>query len=298
MYMLVRVNNLFLVLVLIFAGVLFAQDHLMNQDIVKMVQAGIGPDLILAKIKQAADVNFDISTDGLIALKEARVPESVISAMMERQSSSTDAQPGNEHDAPATPAPATPASPAAAMQTSPPPSKTSPTPVLPAAGIAPQPAAPAPATQPVRTPVSSNGRMAYVEVSEFAVQDGINFPEDYLRDLTDRLVFQLRQIKDLKGVYPQGMVPADLTEPVVKLNGRVIEYHPGSATKRFLFGMLAGTTKVVAHVEFVDSTGHVIFEDKVDGKVTAWSADQNSAGATDGLAKEVLKKTKKKFSMQ
>lgn len=140
--------------------------------------------------------------------------------------------------------------------------------------------------------------LSYVEVSNFQVQDGINFPPDYLGDLTSRLVYHLREIRSIKGVYAQGETPGDLSEPVVKLTGTVVEFHAGSATKRFLFGMLAGTTKVVARVRFLDSNGSLLFEDKVDGKVTAWSPNQNSAGATDGLAKEVAKKARKKFSLE
>jgi curli biogenesis system outer membrane secretion channel CsgG len=83
----------------------------------------------------------------------------------------------------------------------------------------------------------------------------------------------------------------------MRITGQIVEYHPGSKTARALFGMMAGSTKVKAHIKVVDAAdGSLLFEDDVDGKVTYWSPNQDSKGATEGLAKEVAKKIKKRFA--
>lgn len=57
-------------------------ERLTNVEIVKLTKAKLMDDVIIAKIK-ASWCSFDLSTDGLIALKEAGVSDRVIQAMME-----------------------------------------------------------------------------------------------------------------------------------------------------------------------------------------------------------------------
>lgn len=52
-----------------------------NRDVIRLVQAKVSDDLIIAKIKQSS-TNFDLSTDGLVQLKTAGVSEAVLKAMM------------------------------------------------------------------------------------------------------------------------------------------------------------------------------------------------------------------------
>lgn len=66
---------------------------LSNDDVIKLAKLQLGDDVIIAKIKQAADVSFDLSTDGLVKLKQAAVSGRVISAMLER--SAPKAQPAS-----------------------------------------------------------------------------------------------------------------------------------------------------------------------------------------------------------
>jgi len=107
-----------------------------NQDVIRLVKAKVADDLILSKIRQSK-TKFDLSIDGLVALKEATVSDGVISAMM---------------DAAAAPAPASASAPAAAspVVSSPPPAHS--------AGVA---AAPPPAAPPKSAnPASNAGRGA------------------------------------------------------------------------------------------------------------------------------------------
>ena len=52
-----------------------------NQDVIKLVKAKIAEDLIIAKIKQSK-TKFDVSVDGLVALKDAGVSDNLIAVMM------------------------------------------------------------------------------------------------------------------------------------------------------------------------------------------------------------------------
>ena len=53
-----------------------------NDDVIKMVQAGLGEDTIIMAIKGDDDREYDTSAMGLIQLKEAKVSEAIIQAMI------------------------------------------------------------------------------------------------------------------------------------------------------------------------------------------------------------------------
>src|SRR4051794_34749222 len=55
-----------------------------NKDVIKLVKLELGDDVVIGKIKQAAEVVFDLTTDGLVQLKQAGVSSRVISAMLEK----------------------------------------------------------------------------------------------------------------------------------------------------------------------------------------------------------------------
>jgi hypothetical protein len=57
---------------------------LSNKDVVKLVKLELGDDVVIAKIKQATAVAFDLTTDGLVQLKQSGVSARVISAMLEK----------------------------------------------------------------------------------------------------------------------------------------------------------------------------------------------------------------------
>jgi len=54
-----------------------------NADVLKMVAAGLGPEVIIGSIRQASSHNFDLSIDSLIVLKRANVPDAVVAAMQQ-----------------------------------------------------------------------------------------------------------------------------------------------------------------------------------------------------------------------
>jgi hypothetical protein len=100
---------------LLFSLLLFA-DVLTNADIVKLVKAGLSPATIEAKIATSA-TKFDTSTDSLVALTKAGVPDRVIKSMIERKPAPPPAPPAPP------PAVAAPRPPASAPPAPPPPGK-------------------------------------------------------------------------------------------------------------------------------------------------------------------------------
>ena len=64
-----------------------AEKALSNADVLTLVKVGLGEQLIVAKILEAPAVDFDLSTDGIVALKTANTSNPVIEAMMKRAAS-------------------------------------------------------------------------------------------------------------------------------------------------------------------------------------------------------------------
>jgi hypothetical protein len=60
------------------------EPPLTNEDVVKLVQAGLASDLVVTKINQSSSVAFDLSTNGLVALANLKIPHDVIAAMLQR----------------------------------------------------------------------------------------------------------------------------------------------------------------------------------------------------------------------
>lgn len=61
-------------------------ELLTNETVISLVKAGLGPETVVAKIN-ATPGTYDTSTDALIRLKQAGVPDPVIAAMLNRSKS-------------------------------------------------------------------------------------------------------------------------------------------------------------------------------------------------------------------
>lgn len=80
---------LFALLIMFYVRVSFAQtkpEVLTNSNVVKLFKAGLGDEIILAKIQSSA-CRFDISGDALISLKSAGLSGDVIKAMINKTES-------------------------------------------------------------------------------------------------------------------------------------------------------------------------------------------------------------------
>lgn len=76
-------RNFLLVLTFIALGGLsaLAQETMKNSDVVSLVKAGLSSSIIIDKIRTSKS-DFDLSTDALILLKQAGVPDDVVGAML------------------------------------------------------------------------------------------------------------------------------------------------------------------------------------------------------------------------
>lgn len=68
------------------------QEVLTNQSIIRMVRAKINDDLIIAKIRQSK-TRFDLSTDGIVQLKEAGVSDRLLSVMLNTATATATSEP-------------------------------------------------------------------------------------------------------------------------------------------------------------------------------------------------------------
>jgi hypothetical protein len=148
---------------------------------------------------------------------------------------------------------------------------------------------------PAQAKVEKN-RYQQIEITKFEVKEGVEFPPDYLADLTNELAAQLRETEKFRQVSREGEAPAEANAPALKLSGTVTEFKAGNRAVRYMVGFGAGRTKVKAHVKFTDrATGEVLYEGDVDGKVIMGVFGGDSRGATRGLAKEVAKVARQQF---
>jgi len=88
--------------ILLFCPLLNAQQELDNASIIKMIKAGLSADIVSASVRSQPG-HYDLTADGLIALKKAGVTDAVISAMIARSSGAANAAAGGPADSAAGP---------------------------------------------------------------------------------------------------------------------------------------------------------------------------------------------------
>ena len=70
-------------------------SSLTNDDVLRLTAAGLGTDVIIAKIQMTATA-FDTSEDRLRALKEAGVEDSVLAVMIDKGAAAPSCPPGRD----------------------------------------------------------------------------------------------------------------------------------------------------------------------------------------------------------
>jgi hypothetical protein len=73
---------IFLLLFAFFCNAQQLSKRLTNRDVIELLEAGLSEDVIIDKIHATVATDFDTSVTGLKALKEAKVPDAVIRAMI------------------------------------------------------------------------------------------------------------------------------------------------------------------------------------------------------------------------
>lgn len=71
-------------LLVAFTAQVAVAERITNEDVARLMKAGLSPETIALKIRYS-DTSFDTSTDALIALREAGVPDATIRLMLEKQ---------------------------------------------------------------------------------------------------------------------------------------------------------------------------------------------------------------------
>jgi Domain of unknown function (DUF4410) len=94
-----------------------------------------------------------------------------------------------------------------------------------------------------------------IQVDEFAVKQGVDFPPEYLKKTQQQLVKQLSDGKVLDEVVSAGQQPRQAGVPVIRLSGTIHNYTPGSRAKRYIGGFGLGAAEVDAHIAFLDAAG-------------------------------------------
>jgi len=135
-----------------------------------------------------------------------------------------------------------------------------------------------------------------IEVTPFTIQQGIDFPAEYMQSMMVGVIKDLRRTNKFKHVLTQGEAQQSDDARTIQLLGIVTQYKHGSRGKRLVAIGLAGDTKIVAHVKFIDkATGKVLVEADVDGQIYTGLLGGSPKGAPTGIGKDVAKIAKKVF---
>jgi hypothetical protein len=113
-------KSFFALMLLALCPLVFAQQKLDNDTVIKMVKAGLSDDIVVATINSSPGT-YDTTADGLIALKQAGVSDKVIGAIVNKGAApaapptppATTPPPGDPEPAPAPSTSTAPAAPAA-----------------------------------------------------------------------------------------------------------------------------------------------------------------------------------------
>ena len=131
-----------------------------------------------------------------------------------------------------------------------------------------------------------------IQVEDFAVQPGVDFPPNYLVSLPQQLVQRLKDSKKFTQVLAAGEKPSQEDAAVMGLSGTVTGYDPGSRGKRYVgFGM--GAARMFVALKYSDmSTGQILYEDKVIGTLTGGVFGGAESKTVEELAKAIVATTK------
>jgi hypothetical protein len=144
--------------------------------------------------------------------------------------------------------------------------------------------------------VDLKNRYENIEVAPFDVRRGVDFPDEYMRAMMAGVVKDLKRINKFKRVLAEGEAQQDGNAPAIRLVGTVIKFKRGNRGKRLIALGLAGDTKVVAHIKFIDkASGKALVEADVDGMVYTGLLGGSPKGAPSGVGKDVAKIAKKVF---
>ena len=133
-----------------------------------------------------------------------------------------------------------------------------------------------------------------VQVDQFEVKQGVDFPPEYLRRVQEEISKQLVDTKLFEEVLLPGNHPAQAEAPVLRLSGTIHNYKQGRRKKRYLAGGFgAGAAEIDARIAFADAArGDQLVIQELRGVLTSGIFGGNENQATQELARQVVTQTK------
>jgi hypothetical protein len=140
--------------------------------------------------------------------------------------------------------------------------------------------------QKTAAPVTLKAKYPNLEVDQFAIQEGIDIPAEYIPRLQDEVFKEIKKSETFLQVNLFGQEPSESEARVLRLTGTVTYFDPGTRGKRYVgFGMGAG--QMVVRVAFCDrATGKTLAEEET----TATLAGGLFGGNADGIIREFAKR--------
>ena len=130
-----------------------------------------------------------------------------------------------------------------------------------------------------------------VEIEKFTVAPDVEFPAADLDELATYMVLHFKKSNRFENVFLSTDTAAQ-SAPArrVRVSGVVTKYAKGNRAARYLIGLGAGRTKLVAEIKVVDvETGDVLIQQKVDGHVYGGMFGGETDAAKGNAASEIIK---------
>jgi hypothetical protein len=136
-------------------------------------------------------------------------------------------------------------------------------------------------------------RYKHLVVQSLDVPAGTDFPPEFAESLRHNLVRHLQDSHRFEAVSSVEQGKAIPEEADIVMSGKILRFNKGNRAERYMVPGL-GRTSLRAQIEFLDPvTKKPLFQKEVSGHVVMGLFGGGSQGATNGLAKDVVKVVKK-----
>src|SRR5215469_11812135 len=132
-----------------------------------------------------------------------------------------------------------------------------------------------------------------IQVDEFEVKQGIQFPPEYLKKAQDEIVKQLSDAKVMKEVLRTGQQPVQAGTPFLYLSGTITNYTPGSRSKRYVGLGGLGASEVDVQIFLLDgATKQKLQTEKLRAVLTGGALGGSEDKISNELARRVVLQTR------
>lgn len=144
-------------------------------------------------------------------------------------------------------------------------------------------------------PTAGNVKDVYgaVEVDRFKIQNGVEFPPEYLDALQKEITKQLAEAKLFEEVIPAGQKPVDSNRRVLHLAGLITNYNPGNRAQRYFGGFGAGAAEIDSKIDFHDgATNQPVLSGDLRAVLAGGFLGGKAEDALKDYARQVVNKAK------